>query len=84
MLFARHGDIKQTRRQNMAEIMFSWGVSEIKYIIFIENSDYPYENYNNYIKLSIVFHPMVIFFRKLGNLISAMYIIYFLHNQQFT
>ncbi|CAB3991599.1 Hypothetical predicted protein [Paramuricea clavata] len=25
MLFARHGDIKQTRRQNMAEIVFSWG-----------------------------------------------------------
>ena len=62
--FMRHGDIRQTRRQNMAEIVFSWGVSEIKYIIFIENSDYPYENYNNYIKLSIVFHPMVIFFRK--------------------
>jgi hypothetical protein len=40
------------------------GVSEIKYIIFIEKSDYPYENYNNYIKLSIVFHPMIIF---LGN-----------------
>ena len=65
MLFARHGDIEQTRRQNMAEIVFSWGVSEIKYIIFKENkSDYPYENYNNYIKLSIVFHPMIIFFRK--------------------
>ena len=64
MIFARFGDIKQTiaRRQNMAEIVFSWGVSEIKYIIFIENSDYPYENYNNYIKLSIVFHPMIIFF----------------------
>jgi hypothetical protein len=44
MLFARHGDIKQTRRQNMAEIVFSWGVSE--------NIDYPYENYNNYIKLN--------------------------------
>ena len=62
MLFARHGDIKQTRRQNIAEIVFSWGgggggVIEIKYIIFIENNDYPYENYNNYIKLSIVFHP---------------------------
>ena len=41
-----------------------WGVSEIKYIIFIEKSDYPYENYNNYIKLSIVFHPMIIVFRK--------------------
>ena len=51
MLFARHGNIKQTRPQNMAEIVFSWRVSEIKYIIFIENNDYPYENYNNYIKL---------------------------------
>ena len=61
MLFARHGDIKQTRRQNMAEVVFSWGVSEIKYIIFIENNDYPYENYNSYIKLSIFFHPMIIF-----------------------
>jgi hypothetical protein len=51
----------------MAEIVFSWGgggVGEIKYIIFIENNDYPYEYYNNYIKLSIVFHPMIIFFRK--------------------
>ena len=48
----------------MAEIVFSWGVSEIKYFIFIEINDYPYENYNNYIKLSIVFHPMIIF---LGN-----------------
>ena len=70
MISARLGDKKQTRRQNMAEMVFSWGggggggVSEIKYIIFIENNDYPYENYNNYIKLSIVFHPMIIFFRK--------------------
>ena len=80
MISARHGDIKQTRRQNMAEIVFSWGVSEIKYIIFIENNDYSYEIYNNYIKLSIVFHPMIIFFRKLGYLISAMYISYFMHN----
>jgi hypothetical protein len=30
MIFARLGDKKQTRRQNMAEIVFSWGVSEIK------------------------------------------------------
>ena len=42
MLFARHGDKKQARRQNMAEIVFSGGVGEIKYIIFIENNDYPY------------------------------------------
>ena len=27
----------------MAEIVFSWGVSEIKRIIFIENNDYPYD-----------------------------------------
>jgi hypothetical protein len=71
MLFARHGNKNQTRPQNMAEIVFSWGGgggggwgSEIKCIIFMENNYYPYENYNNYIKLSIVFHPMIIFFRK--------------------
>ena len=59
MIFARHGDRKQTRRQNIAEIVFSsgegggGGVSEIKCIIFKENNDNPYENCNNYIKLSI-------------------------------
>jgi hypothetical protein len=52
---ARLGDKKQTRRQNMAEI---------RCIMFIENNDNLYEIYNNYIKLSIVFHPMIIF---LGN-----------------
>jgi hypothetical protein len=60
MIFARFGDKKQTRRQNMAEIVFSWGVSEIKCIIFNENNDNPYEIDNNYVKLSIVFHPMII------------------------
>jgi hypothetical protein len=30
MIFARLGDKKQTRRQSMSEIVFSWGVSEIK------------------------------------------------------
>ena len=48
----------------MAEIVFSWGVSEIKCIIFKENYDNPHEINNIYIKLSIVFHPMIIFFRK--------------------
>jgi hypothetical protein len=33
-------------------------------IIFNENNDNPYEIHNHYIKLSIVFHPMIIF---LGN-----------------
>jgi hypothetical protein len=40
---------KQTRRQNMAEIVFSWGVSEIKCIIFKENNANLYEINNNYI-----------------------------------
>ena len=40
---------------------FRGGVSEIKCVIFIENNDNPYEIYNNYIKLSRVFHPMIIF-----------------------
>ena len=48
----------------MAEIVFSWGVSEIKCIIFKENYDNPHEINNIYIKLSIVFHPMIIFIRK--------------------
>ena len=48
----------------MAEMVFSSGMGELRCIIFTENNDYPYENYNNYIKLSIVFHPMIIF---LGN-----------------
>ena len=64
MIFARLSDKKQTRRQNMAEILFSLGVSEIKCIIFKENNDNPDEINNIYIKLSIVFHPMIIFFRK--------------------
>jgi hypothetical protein len=64
MIFARLGDKKQTRRQNMAEIVFSWGVSEIKCIILKENNDNPYEIQNNYIELSIVLHPMIIVFRN--------------------
>jgi hypothetical protein len=64
MIFARLGDKKQTRQQNMAEIMFSWGVSEIKCIISKENNDNPYEIHNNCIELSIVFHPKIVFFRK--------------------
>jgi hypothetical protein len=48
----------------MAEIVFSWWASETKCIILKENNDNRYEIHNNYIELSIVFHPMIIF---LGN-----------------
>ena len=64
MIYARLGDKKQTRRQSKAEIVFSWGVIEIKCVILKENNDNPYEIHNNYIELSIVFHPTIIFFRK--------------------
>jgi hypothetical protein len=53
MIFARFGDKKQTRRQNMAEIVFSLGVGEIKCIIFKENNDNPYEINNIYIELRL-------------------------------
>ena len=33
MISARLGDKKQTRRQSMAEMVFSWGVSELKYLL---------------------------------------------------
>jgi hypothetical protein len=36
----------------MAEMVFSWGVSELKCIIFTENNDYPYENYNNFLPIT--------------------------------
>jgi hypothetical protein len=45
----------------MAEIVFSWGVSEIKCIMFEQNNDNPYEIHNIYIKLNIVFHVIKIF-----------------------
>jgi hypothetical protein len=48
MIFAILGEKKQSE------------ISEIQFIIFKENNDNPYEIHNNYIKLSIVFHPMII------------------------
>jgi hypothetical protein len=68
MIFARLGDKKRTRLKSC--IRGGWGggggggVGEIKCIIFKENNGNPYEIHNNYIKLSIIFHPMIIF---LGN-----------------
>ena len=64
-LYLRDSAIKSKQDgKHMAEIVFSWRVGEIKCILFIENKDNPDEIYNNYIKLSIVFHSMIICFRK--------------------
>ena len=64
MILARVGDKKQNKTVNMAEIVFFRGVREIQCVIFQQNDVNPYEIYNNYIELSIVFHTMIIF---LGN-----------------
>ena len=64
MILAMVGDKKQTNRQNMAEIVFCRGVSEMKGVISQQNNIIPYEIYNNYIKISIVFNPMTKIFRK--------------------
>ncbi len=63
-IVARLSDGERTRRQNMAKIAFSWGVSEMKRILFNQNNNNPYQISNNYIKLSIVFRPMQFFSRK--------------------
>jgi hypothetical protein len=61
----------------MAGIVFSWGVSEIKFIIFKENNDNPFEIHNNYNELSIVFHPMIFF---LGNKVYILVILCIISN----
>ena len=65
----RLGRKTQTRRQNMAEIVFRRGVSEIQCIIFKQNNVNPYEIYNICIDISIVLHPGIIFFKEKENLI---------------
>ena len=61
MILARVGDEEQGKTVNMAELAFFRGVSEIQCVIFQQNNVNPYGIYNNYIKLSIVFHTMIIF-----------------------
>ena len=61
MILARVGDEEQGKTVNMAELAFFWGVSEIQCVIFQQNNVNPYGIYNNYTKLSIVFHTMIIF-----------------------
>ena len=58
------GDKRQTRRQNMAKIVFWRGVSEIELFIFPQNNINLYAIYNNYVKLGMVFHAIIIIFGK--------------------
>ena len=60
----RLGRKTQPRRQNMAEIVFRQGVSEIQRNIFKQNNVNPYEIYSICIEISIVSHSRIIFSGK--------------------
>ena len=56
------------------------GVSEIQYLVYQQDNVNPFEIYNNWIQLNIVFHVNIIFCRKYVNLISASDFSDFMHN----
>ena len=76
----RLGRKTQTRRQNMAEIVFRRGLNEIQCIIFKQNNVIPYEIYNVCIEISVVLHSRIIFLKEKENLISASNISDLMHN----
>ena len=65
MIFARFGNKNKQDGKIWLKSCFRGYISEVKCIIFEENNDNPYEINNSYIKLSIVFHPVINMF--LGN-----------------
>ena len=66
--------------ENMAEIVFLRGVSEIQCLVYQQNNANPFEICKNWIQLNMVFHVILIFFRKYENLISASNFSDFIHN----
>ena len=56
------GDKKANKTENMAEIVFLQGVSEIQCLIYHQNNVNPFEICKNWIQLNMVFHVMIIFF----------------------
>ena len=74
------GDKKANKTENMAEIVFLRGVSEIQYLVYQQNNVNPFEICKNLIQLNMVFHVIIIFFRKYENLISASDFSDFMHN----
>ena len=47
--------------ENMAEIMFLWGVSEIQCSLYQQNNVNPFEICNSWIQLNMIFHVIIIF-----------------------
>ena len=71
------GDKKANKTENMAEIVF---LSEIQCLVYKQNNVNPFEISKNWIQLNMVFHVIIIFFRKYENLISASNFCDFMHN----
>ena len=74
------GDKKAKTTENMAEIVFLRGVSEIQCLLYHQNNVDPFEICNNWIQLNMVFHVIIIFGRKYVNLISVSDFSDFMHN----
>ena len=74
------GDKKAKTTENMAEIVFLRGVSEIQCLVYLQNNVDPFEICKNWIHLNMVFHVIIIFCRKYVNLISASDFSDFMHN----
>ena len=64
----------------MAEIVFLRGVSEIQCLVYQQNNVNPFEICKNLVHLNMVFHVIIIFFRKYENLISDSDFSDFMHN----
>ena len=74
------GDKKANKTENMTEIVFLRGVSEIQCLVYQQDNVNPFEICNNWIQLNMVFHVIIIFCRKYVNLISASDFSDFMHN----
>ena len=74
------GDKKANKTENMAEIVFLRGVSEIQCLIYHQNNVNSFKICKNWIQLNMVFHVIIIFFLKYENLIFASDFSEFMHN----
>ena len=77
------GDEKANKMENMAKIVFLWGVrgvSEIQCLVYQQDNVDPLTICNNWIQLNMVFHVIIIFCGKYVNIISASDFSHFMHN----
>ena len=82
MILRLLGGKKANKTENIAEIVFLRGVSEIHIFILIyhQNNVNRFEICKNRIQLNMVFHVIIIFFWKYENLISASNFSNVMHN----